>query len=118
MGRINEIERRCIYCSPKEPSLAPHTREHVIPQSLGTFENNLVLSNGVCEDCNQYLGNTIDRVLARGSALAIKRFDYGLKEPGEVDQLLKEGFSFELAINHEFDGMKLTLVNQDDEIKV
>jgi len=118
MSNKRHKERRCIYCSPDNPSVKEHNREHVIPEAFGKFINNLVLNQGVCKDCNDHFGKTIDRVLARGSALALKRFDHGLKGPNEISDLIKGNLEFELAINHEYDGMKLRLVNKDGEMKV
>lgn len=79
----------CIYCLRLDPSCG-FTTEHVIPQALGRFEDNLTLNSEVCHDCNQYFGRTLDRFLTRDSAEALLRFKHGLKSAGEVKEMFTE----------------------------
>lgn len=75
----------CIYCGSTEPPR--NKREHVIPQSYGSFENNWVLDY-VCDDCNQYFGNKLELILGRDSSESILRLKYGLKPPKAAADLL------------------------------
>ena len=74
----------CIYCRREDPPCG-FTREHVVPEALGTFHGNVVtLTSEVCADCNQYFGDTLDLFLTRDSAEALLRFRHGLKDPAKV----------------------------------
>lgn len=80
----------CIYCREIKP-LAAFNREHVLPDSFGRFQNTLTLvvpdDPGVCESCNSFFGNSIDRVLARDSFDALLRLRTGIKPSSEIDDL-------------------------------
>lgn len=71
---------KCIYClEEKEPQ--EFTKEHVLSQAFGKFEQNLTLTEEVCGDCNsKVFGETFDRVLSRdtfeGTTL---RFEHSIK---------------------------------------
>lgn len=67
----------CIYCSEEKEDV-DFNREHVIPDSFGAFENNLVITC-VCKACNDFFGRELDMKLARDSAEGIDRFRWGLK---------------------------------------
>ena len=75
----------CIYCGSSEPPR--DKREHVVPQSFGSFENNWVL-DCVCDECNQYFGDRLELVLGRDSSESILRLKYGLKPPKAAADLL------------------------------
>lgn len=75
----------CIYCASTAPPR--EKREHVMPQSYGSFENNWVL-DCVCDDCNQYFGDKLELVLGRDSSESILRLKYGLKPPRAAADLL------------------------------
>lgn len=57
----------CIYCRKWKKTEEFNTREHVIPQQLGKFENNLILNDAlkkikyVCNNCNKHFGDTIEQ---------------------------------------------------------
>jgi HNH endonuclease len=74
----------CIYCKSQTN---PFNREHVIPEAFGTFHPNWHLFDCVCEQCNQYFGNTIEPILTRDSPEALLRLEYGLKPPSKVQDL-------------------------------
>lgn len=77
--------KKCLYCSDaKEETF--FNREHVIPQSMGKFTDNLVL-NCVCKACNDYFSASTDGILARDSIEALLRFKYGLKSLDDLSQL-------------------------------
>ena len=60
-----------------------------MPQSFGLFRNNFILTNIVCDDCNQYFGDNLELVLARDTLEGSSRFEFGLKEPKEFKSLGK-----------------------------
>lgn len=78
---------RCVYCRRQD---VPCSREHVIPEAFGRFENNLTLAPGdrpvVCAECNQFFGKTLDLALARDSWEALQRFHEGVREPDEMSK--------------------------------
>ncbi|MFM9329084.1 HNH endonuclease [Paenibacillus mesotrionivorans] len=74
---------RCIYCLEEKPKSAFTKREHVLPQAFGLFENNFTLIDTVCDECNQYYGNTLELPLARDSYEGMLRFNHGIKQAKE-----------------------------------
>jgi len=52
--------------------------EHVIPQCLGVFKNNLTLTELVCNDCNQFFGDNLELALGRDSLEGIARYRFGI----------------------------------------
>lgn len=70
----------CIYCREKQPVSAYTKAEHVIPQSFGKFRNNLTLRQLVCDACNQFFGDNIERALARDTLEGQSRADIGVKK--------------------------------------
>lgn len=75
----------CIYCQSTVPPRGK--REHVLPQSYGSFENNWVL-DCVCDGCNQHFGEKLELVLGRDSSESILRLKYGLKPVKAAKDLL------------------------------
>jgi HNH endonuclease len=85
--------KTCIYCLERKPE-TEFNREHVVPQAFGTFdEDNLVL-DCVCRACNQYLGDTIDRKLARDSIEGLDRFWSGMKPTSEFKSYGRKSTTF------------------------
>src|SRR5262245_4424696 len=66
------ITATCLYCKETKPQDL-FNREHVLPQSFGTFDNNMVLRNLVCEDCNTYFSRTLELRLGRESFEGVDR---------------------------------------------
>ncbi len=50
---------RCIYCE-KNDGVTFNGREHVVPQLMGVFENNLTLIRQVCDNCNSKIFNPLE----------------------------------------------------------
>jgi hypothetical protein len=73
--------RRCIHCGDEKPE-SDFNDEHVLPQAFGRFQSNLVLTC-VCQECNQFYGDDIDRKLARDTPEGLSRFYLGVKRPSE-----------------------------------
>jgi hypothetical protein len=67
------VAETCLYCQESKP-LTLFNREHVLPQSFGTFESNFVLVGKVCAACNQYFADNLELDLARDSAEGLERF--------------------------------------------
>jgi len=82
---MNEIE--CIYCKQIKPISDYSKKEHVIPQSFGTFANNMTLDRHVCDNCNKYFGDNLEINLARDTFEGLARFDYGVKKTSEFKSL-------------------------------
>ena len=75
----------CIYCTNTKYE-NQFNSEHVIPKAFGTFgADTWVLNNLVCQECNQYFGNSIDRLFAQKSLEGFKRFTFGSKPTKDYD---------------------------------
>lgn len=68
---------KCIYCLSEAPGRFTK-REHVIPQSFGTFGDRTPVLRCVCDDCNEVLGRELDQPFARESLEGIIRYRHGL----------------------------------------
>ncbi len=80
-------EIQCIYCKQIKPISDYSKKEHVIPQSFGTFANNMTLDQHVCNNCNQYFGDNLEIDLARDTMEGLSRFNHGVKQPSEFKSL-------------------------------
>lgn len=100
---------RCIYCLCEVPA-GGFSTEHVISRALGTFENNLTLTNLVCCPCNQFFGNNVERVFARDSFEAYDRIKLGLKPAEDIPEMLQRRLSFTAALGGEWEGIRLSLI--------
>jgi len=74
---------KCIYCLDEKEAEEFSHKEHIIPECLGKFNNNLTLNCAgnllcVCNDCNQYFGDTFELILGRDSMEGIARYRFGL----------------------------------------
>jgi hypothetical protein len=107
----------CIYCLQDKPLGAFHV-EHVIPQALGTFENNLTLNYSVCKDCNQFFGDNLEIVLTRGTIEAIHRLEYGIKPLSEVRDLKYHQLTLTITAPGDWYGVKVHLVVEGDPPKL
>jgi hypothetical protein len=71
----------CLYCEQYKPRSA-FNREHVLPEGFGKYEDNLVLHDTVCKECNTgYFSAVLDGPLARDSKEGLDRFVHGFIEP-------------------------------------
>lgn len=86
----------CIYCKTSKPGQLFDT-EHVLPQAFGKFAGNFTLVNVVCQECNQYFGDTIDLELGKGTMEGVKRFEHGIKRPHEFSRFSKNISSMQIA---------------------
>jgi hypothetical protein len=77
---MNDSCATCLYCGESK-SLAMFNREHVLPQSFGTFPDNPVLRDLVCEACNTYFSRDLELRLGRDSAEGLERFRNGIVAP-------------------------------------
>jgi hypothetical protein len=89
---VTAIQRRCeseaamptcVYCGFS--GLAEFPREHVIPRSFGSFQNNLTLGC-VCGECNRYFGKHLESWFASESVESIVRFRYGLRDTESAER--------------------------------
>lgn len=81
---------KCIYCLQEKTSTHFKKSEHVLPKSFGKFKDNFTLRNKVCDECNQYFGDTIEIRLARGTYEGIKRYIHGIKKYSEFKGILNQ----------------------------
>jgi len=78
---------QCVYCCEEKPREDFRKREHVMPKSFGTFTDNFVLHEVVCDECNQYFGNALELALGRDTIEGSYRFEYGVRDPSEFRSL-------------------------------
>jgi len=100
---------KCVYCLEQKAPFA-FNREHVIPQSFGRFQQNLVLEKEVCKDCNDHFGETLDRILARGSPQGIFRYLIGEKPISEMDRTDFQRVTFQVDSDDPMHSDLLTFV--------
>jgi hypothetical protein len=75
-----QIAIECVYCRKEKPPSAYTEAEHVLPQSFGKFKKNFTLIRLVCDECNQFLGDNVELLLARDTLEGQSRADFGLKK--------------------------------------
>lgn len=107
----------CIYClNEKAPS--DFNIDHVIPESFGTFENNFTLTEAVCRECNQYLGDKLELFLGRDTFEGMLRFMQGVKAPEEFKFLNKKRVLFTLGEEGPLRGAILHLRYSEEKNKL
>lgn len=67
---------KCIYCLTSKHE-NDFNREHVLPQSMGTYKKNFVLKKTVCQICNSAFGNELELFLGRDTFEGLMRFELG-----------------------------------------
>jgi hypothetical protein len=102
----------CIYCGSERPRTS---REHVMPQALGTFEQNWTL-DCVCDDCNHFFSRELELVLARDSAEAYLRVESGLKPSTATDKFLNRRMRGTLNEPGDFDGIRVVMKSIPDGV--
>lgn len=107
----------CIYCSQPTPANS-FTREHVIPQLLGTFQNNLTLTHAVCGTCNQFFGVELEPTMAYGTYEALRRLELGIRPPERVAKLMQERVRFTLTSHGIWNGAILRLKQEGGHLVV
>ncbi len=79
--------RVCIYCLLDRPLSDYRKRDHVMPQAFGRFTPINPTLKCVCDACNSYFGDTIEREMGRDSLEALLRLVHKTKPASEVHQL-------------------------------
>jgi hypothetical protein len=77
----------CLYCRENKGAERFKKAEHVLPQAFGRFERNLTLNGVVCDDCNQFFGDHLERDFARDTPDGLERFFKGGKDLDEYKSL-------------------------------
>jgi len=103
-----------MYCLRVLPKAA-FNREHVLLEALGRFQGDHVTIDCVCQECNQYFGDTVDLLFARGSLEALLRFELGLKPTEEITQLRRDRLAFRYPTGS-YRGMWLEPVPHEGQI--
>lgn len=89
--------RICIYCRRDLP-VSAFNREHILLQALGRFNGEPTTIHSVCRECNQYFGDSIDLLFARGSVEALLRIELGLKPAEAVTHLRFDRLAFQYPV--------------------
>lgn len=96
---------KCIYCLDNKNKSPFKHREHIIPECFGKYENNLVLHEVVCDNCNQYFGDNLEIDLGRDSLEGVARYRLGVK-PKKTPQKFKR-LKFKLEEEGVLEGLNL-----------
>lgn len=111
MGEDQRV--RCIYCLERKP-LSDFNTEHVLHRAFGGFEGALTLvapyDPGVCRDCNNEFGKTIDIAITRDSIEALLRVDAGLKSVEEMKGMFRRRLTARLEDDHEWGPLYMTFL--------
>lgn len=80
---------KCIYCG----EVKEFSREHYLPECLGTFAGFETLDDRICEDCNGRCGRELEEQFCRGGDIAYFRHILDIKgkksHKGTVDYFLR-----------------------------
>ena len=66
---------KCLFCNKEGPFSSP---EHIIPEALGN--DDLILLEEVCDNCNQYFGKEIEKFVLGKTPLAFWRTYQGIRK--------------------------------------
>lgn len=104
---------KCIYCLDNKNNF---NREHVIPQSFGTFgADTFVLSNNeVCKDCNDYFSKHLELSLSRDSIEGRLRFKENIKPENKFKAITKNKRLLEKADEEPFKGVYIEPVYSEE----
>lgn len=86
MRRPPRTDTRCIYCTRTKPKHAFRCAEHVMPQQIGTYDQNFTLYC-VCDDCNATFSRELEDQFARDSIEALDAVQYGLRDASRYRSL-------------------------------
>ena len=109
------MQRICIYCLAQGVSF---NREHVIPEAFGTFEQNLVLHDCVCVECNSYFGRELDLILSRDSGEALLRLRRGVKPASEARDLRNTRVKLRVNVPGPWFGTQIILKSDETGTKL
>ena len=111
------IKRKCIFCGKSEEELIngnSWSTEHIIPLSLG---NTKLKTKDVCANCNNKLGQYVDKYFVDNMIIAMKRNELGLKgESGKTPNPFKKGvdqFGNTILVDDSFNTSIVTSLKHD-----
>jgi len=107
----------CIYCRQEKAESAFNT-EHVVPKSLGTFDEKNITLQSVCSDCNKYLGDKLDLLIGRSSMETLLRFVHGIKRTNLIGELMYTNLVVTYNGEEPWKGAKLKVIVENDELVV
>jgi len=97
---------KCIYCL-REKEESEFNREHVIPQMMGTYNDNQVLNkNQVCRCCNTYFNDHFENQISKDSIESLLRAKRGNRKPQKGKKLIENRVVM-TAVDGDFKGLKL-----------
>ncbi len=100
---VNSTSKICIYCGEGEGSATFGSREHVIPELLGSFQNNLTLRGWVCDHCNTSVFNPLEARFKEDTDEGIHCQMHNFSDSHEIRVRNKDfKFSFDLGIQEKF----------------
>lgn len=107
--------RKCIYCGQVEGVVTFNSREHVVPELLGSFENNLTLHGWVCDHCNRVIFNPLETRFKEDTDEGIQFQMHNFSDSPEIRIRNKNfKFSFDLGIEEKFFNETFPLLSYRD----
>jgi hypothetical protein len=106
---------KCIYCLQNKRT-EDFNREHVVPRAFGAFDNNLVLHQIVCRECNSLFGNTIDKALSRYSFEAVERYRTKLKSADRLEELSYQNIELTYSGEGPWAGVRFCYYDENEEL--
>lgn len=64
--------KKCIYCGKTDSEITFDKGEHVIPRMLGTFNDNMILHDCVCDHCNSVVFNLLETKFKEDTVEGVK----------------------------------------------
>lgn len=100
---LNLSSKTCIYCRESEGSVTFGSREHVIPELLGSFENSPTLRGWVCNQCNGGIFNPLETRFKEDTDEGVHCQMHNFSDSHEIRVRNKNfKFSFDLGIEEKF----------------
>ncbi len=87
----------CVYCGDTNPADFAG-KEHVLPQSFGTFGSKTPTLHCVCDPCNSFFKKELDQLLARDTLEGITRYKKGRFSR---EARAQKGLQFSISENEE-----------------
>ena len=77
----------------------------------------LVLHHTVCGPCNQIFGDTIDLALTRDSAEGLERYQWGIRDPSDLDSFRGRAVVQRVG-EGDFKGAELTPIHDEEHLRI
>lgn len=108
---------KCIYCLKNKAS-SEFNKDHVMPDSFGSFLKTFTLVETVCKECNSYFGDTLELFLGRDTYEGLLRYEKNIKAPKDFKKFNNQRLRFRLFADSDFDGLIMELKYSEEQQKI